>query len=251
MENSGSSATDGSHFERRQFVYEYMTSGLIYQQRVSEFALALLEGSGWYFANYNYAEPYYFGASEGCGFLFDSYSVVNPYYGEFCNNENRGCSFQGRGGGYCQSDIRSDGIKYYYADEDYDCEGSNSADYARLPQLQVFGRGEGSKCFSGDLTTTGYVPSPTSFCFKYTCEGSGVDAVVYVQVGTSQILCKELGTIQVEGYAGTINCPDPSYFCSTVGKPYCPRNCMGRGECVNNQCECYKGFQGTDCALNI
>jgi len=32
MENSGSSATMGSHFERRQFGYEAMTSGLIYQQ---------------------------------------------------------------------------------------------------------------------------------------------------------------------------------------------------------------------------
>ena len=46
MENSGSSGTAGSHFERRQFVFEFMSSGLVYQQRISEFTLALLEDSG-------------------------------------------------------------------------------------------------------------------------------------------------------------------------------------------------------------
>jgi len=48
MENSGSSATRGSHFERRHYPYEAMASGLIYQQSYSQFSLAVLEGSGWY-----------------------------------------------------------------------------------------------------------------------------------------------------------------------------------------------------------
>ena len=251
MENSGSGATDGSHFERRHFVYEVMTSGLIYQQRVSEFTLSLLEGSGWYFANYNYAEPYYFGSGEGCGFLFDSASVVNSNYGEFCNNQYRGCSFEGRGGGVCQDDVRSDGVRYYYADENYDCEGQNTANYARFPNLQVFGRNAGSKCFSGTLSSAEYVPSPSSFCFKYACESSGQETIVSVHVGSEIIQCREQGQVQIQGYQGTIDCPDPQYFCSTIGKTFCPRNCMGRGECVNGQCLCYKGFQGTDCALNI
>jgi len=54
----------------------------------------------------------------------------------------------------------------------------------------------------------------------------------------------------VSGYYGSINCPDSLEFCSTIGKPYCPRNCMGRGICVDNTCQCNKGSIGVDCALN-
>jgi len=104
LESSGSGGTAGSHFSRRQFLFEYMTSGLLFQQRVSEFGLAMLEGSGWYVPDYDYAEPYTFGQGEGCGFLFDTCSASNFNYDEFCKGSQRGCTFQGRGGGGCTSD---------------------------------------------------------------------------------------------------------------------------------------------------
>ena len=146
MENSGSTATAGSHFERRQFVFEYMSSGLVYQQRISEFTFALLEDSGWYVPDYTYAEPYYFGQGQGCGFLFNECTGSSFTYDEFCKTttSTRGCSFQGRGGGTCQSDLRSDGCKYYSPDVNDDCNSTGAASYARLSLLQTFGRGAGS-----------------------------------------------------------------------------------------------------------
>jgi len=57
MENDGGSGSAMSHFERKFFVYETMASGGIFGRRVTEFSLGMLEGSGWYVPDYNYAEP--------------------------------------------------------------------------------------------------------------------------------------------------------------------------------------------------
>ena len=78
MENDDGDGTASSHFERRQFTFDYMISGLMYELRISEFALAMLEGSGWYAVDYNYAEPYFFGEGEGCGFLMGSCGNYRP-----------------------------------------------------------------------------------------------------------------------------------------------------------------------------
>ena len=251
MENTGTDATAGSHFERRQFIFDYMTSGLIYQQKISQFALALLEDSGWYVPNYDYAEPYYFGQGQGCGFLLNSCNSSGFNYDEFCTGTTRGCSSQGRGGGVCQTDVRSDGCKYYMPNVNYDCENPDAANYARLPGIQTFGRGAGSQCFEGSLASTTSSATETSFCFKYTCQATDTNTVVKVQIGKQVVTCRKAGSVTIPGYYGSFDCPDPLEFCQTTGRSYCPRNCLGRGTCVNNKCVCNKGFTGTDCGLNL
>jgi len=250
MENDGGSGTAGSHFERKIFLYETMCSGGIYGRRVSEFSLAFLEGSGWYVPNYAYAEPFFFGQGQGCGFITGSSSSASKY-DEFCTGSSRGCSPNGIAGGSCYSDSKTNGFKYVNPSKSYHCENPNAEDYARLPSLQVYGRGAGSKCFTGSLSSTSSTSSTTSFCFKYTCVGSGSSTQVQVKVGTKTVTCKQEGKVSVSGYKGTINCPDPLTFCSTVGKAYCPRNCMNRGSCVNNKCVCKSGFTGVDCGLPV
>lgn len=153
MENDGSDASIGGHFEGRQFVFEVMTSLVIYEQKYSQSSLVLLEGSGWYVPDYSYADPYFFGQGQGCDFLNGTCQNQGTVYEEFCAGSSRGCSFPGRGGGSCVYDIKSDGCRYQSPDVDYDCENINAANNLRLPSLQVFGRGLGSKCFSGNLTT--------------------------------------------------------------------------------------------------
>jgi len=245
MENGGGSGTSASHFERKVFLYETMASGSIHGRRISELSLAMLEGSGWYVVDYDYAEPYFFGKGQGCSFVTGS---STSSFDEFCTGNSRGCSPTGRGGGTCSSDSISDGAKYYSPNEDYDCENDDGEDYARLPDLQVYGRSAGSKCFTGTLNTRSS-SSTTSFCFKYSCSGSGSNTEVEVQVGSKTITCTSEGQKTIDGYYGSVNCPDPLTFCNTVGKKYCPRNCMGRGSCVNGKCQCKSGYSGIDCAL--
>jgi len=243
MEDDGGSGTAGSHLERKFFLYETMCSGGIFGRRVSEFSLSFLEGSGWYIPNYDYAEPFFFGQGQGCDFLSDGSASK---YDEYCSG-NRGCANTGIGGGRCVSDAKTDGLKYIDPMEDLMCENNNGDDYARLPDLQVFGRGAGSKCFEGNLNTK-KSDSATTFCFRYSCSGSGSNTELTVQVGNKNVVCDSEGEVSVDGYYGTINCPDPLKFCNTVGKRYCPRNCMGRGSCVNNKCVCRSGYSGVDCA---
>jgi len=246
MENNGGDGTSGSHFERKIFLYETMCSGGMYGRRVSEFSLALLEGSGWYSPNYDYAEPFFFGRGQGCGFISATSSSASKY-DEFCSGSTRRCDSTGVGGGRCVSDSKSDGLKYIEPDEDNMCDNNRGDDYARLPSIQVYGRGAGSKCFTGTLNSK-KSNSPTTFCFRYSCSGSGSNTELTVQVGNKNIVCEREGTKTVNGYYGVINCPDPLTFCGTVGKRYCPRNCMNRGSCVNDKCVCRSGYSGVDCS---
>jgi len=250
LEDDGGAGTAGSHFERRAFLYEVMTSGVMTGYRVSPFSFNVLEGSGWYVPDYSYAEPFYFGQGEGCNFLYQDCAASTFSFSEFCKSttSTRGCTASGRGGGVCASDSRSGNCYYMFPVEQYDCDDKTAAKNARLPTQEVYGRGLGSKCFSGSLTTASKA-SQTSFCFKYTCVGSGINTQVQVNVGGTTVTCKSEGTMTVKGYNGVINCPDPLNFCNTAGKQYCPRNCMGRGKCVNNKCVCNKGSSGIDCGV--
>jgi leishmanolysin len=251
LEDDGGSGTTGSHLDKKFFMYEVMTSGTYYGRRVTQFSLGILEASGWYSPDYSFAEPFFYGQGQGCSFFTKSCSSNTAYFDEFCTGSSRGCSHVGRSGSRCYSgDSLSDGCRYQLPDLDYDCENSDAEDYARLPDLQVFGRGAGSKCFMGTLNTR-KSSSATSFCFKYSCNGSGSNTQLNVQVGSKTLTCSREGPLLVDGYYGSINCPDPQTFCNTVGVQYCPRNCVNRGTCVNGKCHCNSGFTGVDCALSI
>jgi hypothetical protein len=250
MEDDGGAGTEGSHFERRHFLYETMTSGVIHGRRLSEFSFAVLEGSGWYFPNYTYAEPFYFGKGQGCNFLYMNCSSSNFNFEEFCKDSGRRCTPVGRGGGVCTEDSRSDNCSYSIPAVDYDCENPTAEDAARFPELQVFGRETGAKCFDGNLTKLTKT-TPTTFCFKYTCSGTGLSTILNVQIANISVRCPSEGyPIRLSGYNGAIYCPDPITFCGTVGKKYCPRNCLGRGSCVSGKCVCQTGYRGVDCALS-
>jgi len=250
MENSGSSGTAGSHFERRQFANEVMTSGLIHDMQISELTLALLESTGWYAPDYTMADPYNWGRGQGCNFMTKSCSSSGFNYPEyFCKSSSRGCTASGTSGGSCSTDSRSDGCKWIHPSTSYHCENPKADDYARLPSLQSFGRSAGSKCFTGTLSTSSSASS-TSFCFKYTCTGSGSSAKLSLKLGSKTINCTKKGQVSVSGYKGYINCPNPVDYCKTVGKKVCARGCMGRGTCKSGVCVCNKGFKGKDCALN-
>jgi len=241
LENSGGSGTSSSHFEKKAFLYEFMASGSMLGRRVSELGLAFLEGTGWYSVNYAYAEPYFYGKGQGCSFV----TSTSCSFDEFCHTSNRGCSPTGRGGGSCNSDsLIGGGCKTFSPFEEYDCENENGEDYARLPDLQAYGRSAGSKCFTGTLNTRSS-SSSTSFCFKYSCSGGSLT----VQVGNHKVTCTREGPKTIDGYYGSVDCPNPTTFCNTVGKKFCPRNCMGRGTCSNGRCQCRSGFTGIDCGM--
>jgi len=236
LENQGGSGSAGSHFERRIFGSEYMTASQMNDQRISYLTLKLLESTGWYQVNYGMADPFYWGKGEGCGF----FSATSGYK-EFCSGSAGGCNFHGRAGSYCNSDSFSDNAPYMRAYSNRDCEDVNNRASASLAGETY---GVGSKCFTGTLGG-----STQPFCFKYTCSAKSTGGYqLDVHIGSITAVCTAKGRIAVKGYSGTINCPDPNIYCTSIGKPTCKRGCMGKGTCNGGVCSCYSGWGGFDCS---
>ena len=81
-----------------------------------------------------------------------------------------------------------------------------------------------------------------------TCASEGTQSVSGIFSIDKRIL---VITPLIIGYQGLLNCPDPNTFCSTKALKFCRRGCMGRGTCVNNQCVCKDGFNGTSCSYRV
>ena len=203
LENQGGSSILGSHFERRIFGNELMTAGEVFDRRISEFTLALLEGTGWYKVDYSLAEPMSYGKNEGCAFL-DTKCIdpetLKPNFKEFCPNLTaEGVSWTKRGYGFCGADPAeikydvdpnlitafdywgnkttvedkySDNCPSYFTPyrsvivqmaQEFDCENA----YAPARMVKYESRIPGSKAFMGTLAD--YSKNPFSYggyCFK-------------------------------------------------------------------------------------
>lgn len=242
MENQG-----GAHLERRYFRYEIMSNGATHGSKISEVSLAFLEGTGWYVADYSYAEPYFIGKGQGCEYIFGECDA--KLFDEFCEGTQLGCTPVGTSGGYCKSSTKSESCRFYSSQTEFNCENPKGIYYVPFASKQVFGRGLGSRCFSGNLTTKSTEIKYDTYCFTYECQGEGLGTTLIVNFGTAQLTCLTKGPLNVKGYNGHFDCPDPLNFCTTIGKPVCPRNCMGRGTCVEGKCQCKVGFEGTDCGF--
>ena len=71
LENEGTQASAGAHWEKDIFGNELMTSQKSGISSLSVLTLALLEDTSWYKVNYSLSENYQWGKGKGCSF-FDS-----------------------------------------------------------------------------------------------------------------------------------------------------------------------------------
>lgn len=168
-----------------------MTASAIKDQRLTQFSLALLEGSGWYMPDYSYAEPMTWGKNKGCTF-FDTTcidtSTKDANFAEFCSPlTSHGISWTGRGYGACVGDSLStstglpsyqnywgnntlgndpfaDNCPIIYAYSNMDCEDSTLQSGAVLSSYEYYGYG--AKGFSGTMYPGGTLTNPYGYCFK-------------------------------------------------------------------------------------
>jgi hypothetical protein len=208
LENQGDNMTMNSHFERRIFGNELMTAGEIFDRRISQFTLALLEGTGWYKVNYDLAEPLTWGKNEGCAFL-DTKCIdpvtLKPNFKDFCSPlSTQAVSWNKRGAGFCGQpypdqilqeedpaliaafdywgnktiveDEYSDNCPYYYVPHrgvilTFPQEfDCENVNYLQWGRLPDYEyRGPGSKAFMGTLTQWRKARAYGGYCFKPNC----------------------------------------------------------------------------------
>ncbi len=169
-----------------------MTASSTIDSRISEFFLALLEGTGWYFPDYSMAEPMFWGKGKTCDFL-DTKCIISKataFSDHFCTKlDVDSCTFSNEAYGVCGNTVKTDtssslnsnwnyfgsnivvidsfadNCPYYYSYSLTECQdSSNSA--INLSGGEYFG--EGSSCFTGTLGNSGTKSSQAPFCFKYT-----------------------------------------------------------------------------------
>ena len=167
-----------------------MTASAIPDAVISEFTLALLEGTGWYQVEYTMSENFRWGQGKGCPFVNNvcvNSALAVSATPEFCSPlESEGCTFTGRSVGVCGTntaflpsngipsgfnywknktkvlDTFSDNCPYYVAYPNLDCEQPRDKQYSLLDGEKY---DVGSRCFSGTLSPTALPRRTTGYCF--------------------------------------------------------------------------------------
>jgi leishmanolysin len=276
LEDEGDSASIGSHWERKLLFNELMTASDIPDARITEFTLALLEGSGWYTPDYTMAEPMTWGKGLGCSFInspcIDSTSKL-PAFKEFCGPAvKEGCFYGNRYRGYCgfgtgtpdeynywgnstiSKDMFSNGCPYFLPYSNGDCENATGIGSTILSEAF----GTGSKCFQVTLAkqtvANNAFPNIQSSCYKSQCNLVSANTYeLHITVGNQTVVCTDsAGDKSVSGYFGVLKCPIASDFCKLQSEKFCENACSGRGTCASDkQCVCMDGWTGKDCSQPI
>jgi hypothetical protein len=245
LENQGGEGTEGSHWEERVMLGDYMIGESYDEVVISEISLALFEDSGWYKVNYYTGGLFRFGKNGGCDFVSNK-CIQNGstlFANEFAVAQRQPMCFGSRTGKGMSSLQKQSApleqIYRYWTDPNEG--GQQLADYCPVAASLTskgtwYGNhcnigkssypaglfetiGPNSYCFISNLTAdkdstiTSYKNIARTICHAVTCHS---DTKSYtVTIGTSSATCpKEGGTVNVDGFNGSIICPDYNRICT-------------------------------------
>lgn len=205
-------------------------------QRVTQFTLALLEGTGWYTPNYSMADPMFWGQGKGCGF-HDTTCMIDattPRFDEYCGNlDADGCSWNGKSRGYCGTvvndtntsipasfnyfgnweiveDSYSDNCPYFMAYSSASCQDITGEGGRNIAE-EIYSNN--SMCFSGTIRKNKAASASQQYCFQQTVTTSSLFLAnmskctqpspntynILITVGNSTGTCTAAGPISVDG----------------------------------------------------
>lgn len=186
----------GAHWERNILLNEMMTASEITNARISEFTLALMEDSGWYYTNFDFKEHFTHWKNVGCLLNFDldlermsldGIKIDQLYY---ANNEcqvkhSKGCYYDFTHQALCYKDefmgnpnderyAQLIPSKYRYFGQASD----SCVNPLNSKNSDIFGEKHesSSRCFTGNFRRSGLFKtkplkfqSTGSFCFSSKC----------------------------------------------------------------------------------
>lgn len=218
------------HFSQFLMVDEMMTGEDFGYKVISEFTLAFLVDSGWYKADFSYAEQLTFGKDAGCE-LIDSVASNKTF--------TNSCDLLGVS--YCSNDFASKSLCMQASNFETNfipkpVRGGHCVfDRSLVRGVPFESNSTNSRCFS----VIGYGQQNTG-CFESYC----VDGVLNVTVNAVNYTCVNASqTIYFSNLI--IICPDPAEFCKF--KQACS-GCSGNGVCLTNgKCRCNVMYEGDQC----
>lgn len=210
VENNGAAGTTGSHWEKEQWMNEYMTGQSTQNPVFSALTLAFFQDSGWYYVDYSYAEIMLFGYRAGCEFAAScaGWPTGNGYK---CSREEADmCTFDLQARGHCggsdESLVSCDYIKGY---SDAWCIDSTKSRSGLDSGEQYC---EDCRCFRSTLaknSPTGLTARP--LCYKTACVDSNT---LKVWVDSFWYDCPEGDDVAAINFGGAITCPKASLVCA-------------------------------------
>eukprot|EP01084_Bolivina_argentea_P107896 192865_1 len=146
LENTGSGGSAGSHWDEHYGMSEVMGStiwgGLHY---FSNLTLSIMADSGWYYINYKYSQPFYWGKNAGCDFFIsecvDWQTSASNWPQYFCNAANdNGCFYNYQAPAECEFYYHNSDLPWYLQYfKDTKTGGPEASDYCpfRDPSTQI------------------------------------------------------------------------------------------------------------------
>eukprot|EP01017_Pseudomicrothorax_dubius_P014889 TRINITY_DN17391_c0_g1_i1.p1 TRINITY_DN17391_c0_g1~~TRINITY_DN17391_c0_g1_i1.p1 ORF type:complete len:340 (-),score=50.93 TRINITY_DN17391_c0_g1_i1:7-1026(-) len=269
LENQGPQGSRGSHWERRAFFNEIMTSSLFPRSVLSGVTLALLESTGWYKIDHSVAQILKFGMGKTCKFL------DTPCIDKSGRPLLEGYEAHGKGKclmvqspetipkhfdyletGFSAIDPFSDNCPFATQPSKRLCSDIESV---KEEDKELYGEeiGVGSRCFEGDYYKKAVklhkARKHHTGCHKFRCDKNEAGRVfLNIFVEKSTILCPpEGGKIMIPGYIGKIECPAGALFCAVEQINECAslNFCSGVGKCWAGRCLCPNGTNQRDCSI--
>ena len=243
LENQGGEGSIGSHWEARTMLGDYMIAidypGIV----ISDITLSLFEDSGWYSVNYYTGGLFRFGKNMGCSFL-NSTCLSNgttEFDLDFCTiSDEPRCSAGNLDRGICYliewpSDIENNYKYFNYSNigglfhADY-CPvminyPSNYYNFYSRCDLNSINNGydneiysDNSICVLNSLVTSDNKKGKTrALCMEVECDYD--NNAVLITLGNEIISCNVSGEFNIEGYKGSITCPNFNRVCT--GSKWC------------------------------
>ncbi|PRP78713.1 leishmanolysin-like peptidase [Planoprotostelium fungivorum] len=235
LENFPAIGTNGSHWEMRTVMSEYMVGVIQDHPVISRFTMAFFQDSGWYMSNFSLAGALQWGAGLGCSFVQQYCTQSWPSTLYLCGAKSAaGCNYDRTSTSGCYiapvnpkpdgynypafadgmyGDPYADYCPYYVPVDKGDCTVlQNGITTGAVTGTRGVKYGFYSRCYMNSLLQNSLSSADTQpGCYQSVC----IYGKLKVLVGSVYYDCPIGGKISPDGYGGSINCPTDDTLCDT------------------------------------